>query len=371
LAQALLLAAVAGLIAWLGHNVVANMQARGLASGFDFLSRPAGFDIAQTLVPYGPQSTHGRVFLVGALNTLLIAALGIVTATAVGLLVGVARVSRNFLARNLAAAYVEVARNIPLPIQLLVWYSLLLLAPPPRDAIRVEGVLYFTNRGLYLPKPLWNADAGAAFWQAGIAVGCGLVLAWVMNRRRAETGKGPAPAWGLLAGVVGAVLALAASGNPSGLDFPRYAGFDFAGGMALSPPLVALWAALSFYTGAFIGEIVRGGLNAVSAGQAEAARSLGLGHNLALRLVILPQALRVIVPPLASQYLNLTKNSSLAVIVGYPDLVAVFAGTSQNQTGQAVETLALTMAFYLAVSLSISAFMNWRNSRTARWAAPR
>ena len=309
----MLLGAIVALILWLGHNVVDNMRARGLASGFDFLSRPAGFDISQSLIAYSPQSTHTRVFLVGALNTLLVAVLSIVTATLVGLVVGMARVSNNFLARNVGAAYVELVRNVPLPIQLLVWYALLLLLPPARQAWAIDGVAYLTNRGLYLPKYVWG----------------------------------------------------------QGFDLPHDAGFDFAGGLLVSPPLIALWAALSVYTAAFISEIVRGGLKAVSPGQMEAARSLGLGHGRAIRLVVLPQAFRVMVPPLASQYLNLTKNSSLAVIVGYPDLVAVFGGTSLNQTGQAIETLSLVMLFYLVCSLSVSLFMNWYNAQSAVWATPR
>ncbi|MBC6980861.1 ABC transporter permease subunit [Caulobacter sp. 17J80-11] len=356
---------------WMGHNAEVNMQTRGVASGFDFLDRPAGFDITQALVPYEPTDTHRRVFLVGALNTLLVAALGIAAATGLGLLAGVLRVSRNYLARTAATAYVELARNTPLPVQILVWYNLMLVAPPPKDALGIDGLIFLTNRGLYLPKPVFNAEGGTALAAGGAAVVVGALLASWLKRRRTFTGHAPSPRWGWALAVAGVVAALVVTGNPTGFDLPHLEGWGFTGGVSLAPALTALWAALSFYTGGFIAEVVRGGLNAVSPGQGEAARSLGLDEGQALSLVVLPQAMRVIVPPLASQYLNLTKNSSLAVIIGYPDLVAVFAGTSLNQTGQAIETLALVMAFYLVISLSISAFMNWWNSRSAVWAVSR
>lgn len=296
-AQAALLAAVVVLGAWLVGNARANVP----AFGFGFLEEPAGFDIPQALIPYGPLSSHGRVFVVGALNTLLVAALGIVLATFVGLLFGVLRLSGNFLARALASFYVEVARNTPLPIQLLVWFNLTLLAPPPADAVRLLPDVFLTNRGLFFP-------------------------------------------WG---------------------EAPRLEGFNFTGGGSISPALFALLLALVVYTGAFIAEVVRGGLQAVPQGQTEAARALGLGGGQRLRLVVLPQAVRIMVPPLASQYLNLTKNSSLAIVVGYPDLVSVFAGTSLTRTGRAIESIALVMLFYVSVSVAISAFLGWWNARQA------
>ena len=369
--QILLVVGLAALAIWLTGNADRNMDARGMASGYEFLDREAGFDVAQTLVPYEPTDTHARVFLVGALNTLLVAGLGIAAATVLGLVAGVLRVSRNFLGRTLATAYVEVARNTPLPVQILVWYNLALIAPPPRDAWGMDGVGFLTNRGLYIPKLEWNALGGWALGGAVAAVIAGVIVGSLFRRMRTERGKGPAPAWGWAVILGGIALALIATGNPTGFNAPVREGFGFRGGFAFMPALMALWAALSFYTGGFIAEVVRGGLQAVAPGQSEAARSLGLDDGAVMRLVILPQAMRVIVPPLASQYLNLTKNSSLAVIIGYPDLVAVFAGTSLNQTGQAIETLALVMAFYLAVSLSVSLFMNWWNSRSAVWAAAR
>ena len=304
-AQALLLALVVLVALWLTRNAATNLQTRGIPMGFGFLGLPAGFDIPQRLIPYQPSDTHLRVFFVGAANTLLVAGLGIVLATIVGLVAGVLRLSRNFLGRTLAAVYVEGARNTPLPVQLLVWYNLMLLAPPPREAEALLPGVFLTNRGLYFPTT----------------------------------------------------------------TVPQFEGFGFTGGGVLSLPLAALLLGLVVYTGGFIAEVVRGGIQAVPKGQTEAARALGLKEGAVLRRVVLPQALRVMVPPLASQYLNLTKNSSLAVLIGYPDLVAVFGGTSLNQTGQAIEIIAMLMAFYLTVSLSISAFMNWWNARTARWEA--
>lgn len=301
--QAALLAVLVIGALWLTANARANLAASGFQSGFEFLGEPAGFDIPQTLVPYSPQSSHGQVFLVGALNTLLVAGLGIVLATALGFAVGLLRMTRNLLARTLASAYVELVRNTPLPIQLLIWFNLLLLAPPPADALQILPGVHLTNRGLFLP---WNGEV------------------------------------------------------------PRLEGFNFTGGAAISPALAALLAALVLYTGAFIAEVVRGGVEAVPSGQSDAARALGLGGGARLRLVVLPQALRVMLPPLGSQYLNLTKNSSLAIVVGYPDLVSVFGNTSLTRTGQAIESIALIMLFYLAVSLGLSLLINGWNARLAR-----
>lgn len=358
------LVAVIGLFAW---NAAVNMRERGLVSGFAFLGRPAGFDIAQTLIPYSPESSNGRVFLVGALNTLLVSALGIVGSSVIGLLAGLARLSRNLPVRWLTTVYIEVVRNIPLAIQILVWSALTWLAPPPHRALRFAGAV-LSNRGLHLPAPRWSGPIGLALVAALVCVALGGLLASRWRRLRREQGRGRAPAlaWG---GAIGlALVVLLAVGRPSGLDVPRLNGFEYEGGLELSPLLTALALALSVYTGAFIAEVVRGGVQAVPKGQLEAARSLGLPAGPMMRLVVLPQALRAIIPPLASQYLNLTKNSSLAVIIGYPDLVSTFAGTALNQTGQAIETISMTMAFYVVVSLSISVFMNWWNSRTAVWA---
>ena len=361
---AAVLAAVFGLFAW---NAAVNMRERGLVSGFAFLGRPAGFDIAQTLIPYSAESSNGRVFLVGALNTLLVAALGIVGSSLIGLLAGLARLSRNLPVRWLSTVYVEVVRNIPLAIQILVWSALTWLAPPPRSALRFAGAV-LSNRGLHLPAPRWSGPAGLALLLALACLAAGGLLGARWRRLRREQGRGREPAWAW-AGAIGlALVVLLAVGRPAGVDLPRLNGFEYEGGLELSPLLTALALALSVYTGAFIAEVVRGGVQSVPKGQVEAARSLGLPPGRTMRLVVLPQALRAITPPLANQYLNLTKNSSLAVIIGYPDLVSTFAGTALNQTGQAIETISMTMAFYVAVSLCISLFMNWWNSRAAVWA---
>ncbi|MBS0296030.1 MAG: ABC transporter permease subunit [Proteobacteria bacterium] len=368
-AQILLLGAVVLLLAWLARNAAANIAARGLASGYDFLGRSAGFDISQHLIAYAPEDTYWRVFLVGAVNTLLVSVLGIVSATALGVLVGVMRVSRNWIARTVATVYVEVVRNIPLPIQILVWYSLMLIAPPPRAALKLGDHIALSNRGLYLPWPQPSTQWLYTLAWIAVSVAAGAVLERWLDRQSRISGVARSfwPGWMLT--IIGTAFALTVADNPESWSFPRFHGFDFEGGLVLAPALVALWAALTFYTAGFIGEVVRGGIVAVAPGQGEAARSLGLSDGQALRLVILPQAFRVIVPPLASQYLNLVKNSSLAVIIGYPDLVATFGGTVLNQTGQAIECLSLVMAFYLAVSLTISVLMNAWNARTAAWSA--
>lgn len=371
LAQGVLVIALVVLAVWMTGNTQANIDARGISTGYDFMGREAGFDISQSLVDYAPTDTYSKVFLVGALNTLLVAALGIITSTIIGLVAGVMRVSRNYLGRLMATTYVEIARNTPLPVQILVWYNFALLAPPPRSAIGADGLFFLTNRGVYLPQATLNGLGDFAIWGAVLAVIAAVFVSSMLRKRRRELGESASPHWAWAVALGGIALAFLLTGNPTGIDTPHKEGFGFQGGFTMSPALMALWAALSFYTGSFIAEIVRGGLNAVAKGQAEAARAIGLNEGQTLRLVVLPQAMRVIVPPLASQYLNLTKNSSLAVIIGYPDLVAVFAGTSLNQTGQAIETLALVMAFYLACSLSVSAFMNWWNARSAVWAASR
>jgi len=371
LAQGALIVALVLLAIWLTRNAGVNIAARGISTGYGFMNREAGFNIDQHLVPFDPTDTYARVFLVGALNTLLVASMGIVSATIVGLVAGVMRVSKNYLGRLLATTYVEIARNTPLPVQLLVWYNLALLAPPPRAAWGLDGLFFLTNRGVYVPQFFLNGLGDWAVWGAVAFIVAGIFVSSRLRKSRTEHGKGASPWWGWAVAIVGVAIAFAGTGNPIGIDVPHKEGFGFQGGFTMSPSLMALWAALTFYTGSFIAEIVRSGLQAVAKGQGEAARAVGLTDGQALRLVILPQAMRVIVPPLASQYLNLTKNSSLAVIIGYPDLVAVFAGTSLNQTGQAIETLSLVMLFYLACSLSVSAFMNWYNARSAVWAVSR
>lgn len=363
--QALLLAAVVGIGWLLVDNTLYNLSTRQIQVGFGFLSREAGFEIAESPIVFDPSNSYGRAFLVGLLNTLRISALGIVGATLLGTLIGIARLSSNWLVARLASAYVEFVRNVPLLLQLFVWYGLITeLLPPVREAIAFGDLAFLSQRGLRYAWPQAAPGWSAAGWAFAAAVV--LALAWrtlASRRQRATGAQWPVlwPSLGLLLLLpVGAWLA---GGAPTQVDLPRLGGFDFRGGRSLSPEFIALLVGLSTYTAAFIAEVVRGGILSVPRGQAEAAMALGLKPGQRLRLVTMPQALRVIIPPLTSQYLNLTKNSSLAVAIGYPDLVAV-ANTTMNQTGQAIEAIAILMAVYLAISLAISLMMNWYAART-------
>lgn len=362
--QAILLAAVV----WLGYELVMNARANLRAhTGFGFLGETAGFSVSQSLIPYQESDTYARVLLVGLLNTLLVSALGIAFATVIGVLIGVARLSSNWLVARLAGGYVEAIRNLPLLFQILFWYLAVLGAlPPPRQSISVGGEVFLSNRGLIIPRPSVAEDGWGVFATFAIAVMIAVALRAWARRRQQQTGRRFPVVWTSLAVIVGvAAAAIAAFGVPLALERPELRGFNFVGGIRIIPEFVALLVALSTYTAAFIAEIVRAGILAVPRGQTEAASSLGLRRGATLRLIVIPQALRLIIPPLTSQYLNLTKNSSLAYAIGYPDLVAVFAGTTLNQTGQAIEILAVTMGIYLVLSLLTSAFMNWYNARMA------
>ena len=354
-------------VAFIVNNAVTNLERQGIASGFGFLDTTAGFDIGFTLIEYSAVSTYGRAFWVGLLNTLLVAVLGVVLATVVGFVIGIARLSTNWLVARLSTVYIEVIRNIPLLLQLLFWYfAVLATLPHPRDSIAVLDTFFLNNRGLSIPRGDFGEGAVAAPIAFGVAVLAVVALARWAKRRREATGHTfhtVLASLGLLVGLP--LLAFVAVGAPVVFEYPEMGRFRLQGGLTLIPEFVALLLGLSIYTAAFIAEIVRAGILAVSHGQVEAAYALGLKRGQMLRLVVIPQALRVIIPPLTSQYLNLTKNSSLAVAIGYPDLVAVFAGTVLNQTGQAVECIAITMAVYLTISLTISAFMNWYNRRMA------
>jgi general L-amino acid transport system permease protein len=362
--QLLLLAAVL----WLGFefalNAKANLDAQKIASGFGFLDNTAGFGINQSLILYNESDTYARVFFVGLLNTLLVAAIGIVLATILGFLVGIARLSRNWLVARLAGGYVELIRNLPLLFQILFWYLAVLgTLPGPRQSISLFGEIFLNNRGIILPAPVAGEGASVVIAILALSVIATIALRLWAKRRQIRTGRQFPLFWSGLALVVGPpLIALVVMGFPIGFERPELRGFNFVGGVRLLPEFVALLLALTTYTAAFIAEVVRAGVLAVPHGQTEAAFALGLRRGLALRLIVVPQALRVIVPPLTNQYLNLTKNSSLAVAVGYPDLFAVFAGTTLHQTGQAIEIIAITMAVYLAISLFTSALMNWYNA---------
>lgn len=348
-------------------NVRENLAAQRIATGFGFLDKTAGFGINQTLISYSETSTYGRAFLVGLLNTLLVAVVGIFFATIIGFLVGIGRLSKNFVVRLLSTTYVEVLRNLPPLFQILFWYLAVLSAlPNPRQSISIFGEAFLSNRGIIVPRPLFAEGTGLVLWAFGLGLLLTILLSGLSTSRREETGRGLPMlpiGIGLIVGVP--LLAMIYTGFPISFERPELKGFNFVGGVRVIPEFVALVVALSTYTAAFIAENVRSGIQSVSHGQTEAAHSLGLRAGPTLRLVVIPQAMRVIIPPLTSQYLNLTKNSSLAVGIGYPDLVAVFAGTTLNQTGQAIEIIAITMGVYLTISIITSIIMNAYNKRVA------
>jgi general L-amino acid transport system permease protein len=350
-------------IIYIVDNTARNMVARGLASGFHFLGVEAGFDIQMTLIEYSPTSTYFDSFIVGLLNTLLVAGLGILVATIVGFAVGIARLSSNWLIAKLAEAYIEILRNIPLLLQIFFWYFAVLRAlPRPKQSLELADSFFLNNRGLFIPDPVFGEGRTLILYSFIAAILISIGIAVWSKQRQNKTGQ-TFPVFyssiGLLISFV--FLSLLATGFPVTFDYPELKGFNFKGGIKLIPELVALTFALSMYTASFIAEVVRAGIQAVSLGQTEAARSLGLNPNQILRLVIIPQALRVIFPPLTNQYLNLTKNSSLAAAIAYPDLVLVFAGTALMQTGQAIEIIGMVMGVYLFLSLMTSIIMNLFN----------
>ena len=359
------------LMAFLGINLVRNLAEAGLNISYSFLYVPAGYDINQTLIDYNSQSTNLRAAVVGILNTLLVAFLACVTATILGVIAGVARLSNNWLVSKMMSVYVEIFRNIPVLIWILMIYTLMTAVLPAPNAFRgdnaTSSMLFdafaFTNRGIYVPAPVWGP--GSMIVVATFVLS---IVAAVAYRKYAvsllfRTGKLLPTGWPTLAILlVPTLLVFFVMGSPIGLDYPALKGFNFRGGLQIGAPLIALWLALSVYTGAFIAENVRAGIQAVSKGQTEAAASLGLRPKRIMNLVVLPQALRVIIPPLISQYLNITKNSSLAIAVGYADITATLGGITLNQTGRAIECVLLLMLFYLTISLSISAIMNVYNN---------
>jgi general L-amino acid transport system permease protein len=330
-------------------NTVANLKRQNIASGFGFIDRTAGFDVSQSLIEFDNSMTYGRAFLVGLLNTLLVAGLGIVLATVIGFVVGISRLSSNWLVARLATIYVEVIRNLPVPRQSHAW-----------------GGAFLNVRGLYLPSPVPEAGFGSVALAVLIGALASIAVYFFARRRQMRTGQRFPVLWTTLALVVlmplGVFILL---GQPLSFDYPELKGFNFVGGMVLQPEFIALLLGLSIYTASFIAEIVRAGIMGVTKGQKEAAMAIGLSKGQALRLVVIPQAMRIIIPPLTSQFLNLTKNSSLGVAIAYPDLVSIWSGTVLNQTGQAVEVILVTMGVYLSLSLITSAFMNWFNRRMA------
>ena len=364
----ILAVAIVVAVGWfLFQNTQANLEKRGILSGFGFLDNSAGFGIAQHLIDYQESHSYGRVFVIGLLNTLLVSLIGIVLASLLGFVIGIARLSPNWLVSKLATVYIEIFRNIPPLLQILFWYFAVFLSlPGPRQSLHVGEWLFINTRGVYAPAPQAAEGLNLFLGALALAIVLAVILARWASRRRELTGQVFPTGISVLGLLIGLpALAILAAGSPVTWSLPELRGFNFRGGWVLIPELMALILALTLYTAAFIAENVRSGIMAVSHGQTEAARSLGLNPGPTLRLVIIPQALRVIIPPLTSQYLNLTKNSSLAAGIGYPDIVSLFAGTVLNQTGQAIEVIAITMSVYLAISISISLLMNAYNKRIA------
>jgi len=366
--QVALCAAVAFLIYAAATNAIDNLRRAHIASGFGFWDTTAGFDISQTLISYSSQaSTYGRAFWVGLLNTLLVAGFGIVFATIIGFIVGISRLSKNWLLSKVATGYVETIRNIPLLLQLLFWYNTVLKSlPAMRESIVIPGGAFLNNRGLFLPEPVFLHGFGAVVVAIVVGIAGAIGFAIWARKRQERSGQQAPVFWVVLALLIGLPLVvLALKGFPINFNYPQAGRFNISGGIEVLPEFAALLFGLSIYTAAFIAEVVRAGILAVSGGQIEAAYSLGLKPAPTLRLIVVPQAMRVIVPPLTNQYLNLIKNSSLAVAIGYPDLVQVFTGTVLNQTGQAIEVVAITMLVYLTISLVTSLLMNIYNRRVA------
>jgi general L-amino acid transport system permease protein len=346
------------------QNTVANLHSRNISSGFDFLSKSSGFDIIQSLIPYSSSSSYGRALVVGFLNTVLVSVVSIVAATIIGFIMGVMRLSKNWLLARVATLYIEVFRNVPLLLWIFIFYGAVLQPlPGPKQSLSLLDSFFLSNRGFMMPRPLFEDGA----WLGGVGFIVALISCWAVARwakaRQIQSGQTFPVLWTSIALLIGLpFIGLALAGFPVRWELPVLQGFNFAGGITVIPEFMALFLALSIYTGTYIAEAVRAGIMAVSHGQTEAALALGLRPSRVLRLVVVPQAMRVIIPPLASTYLSLTKNSSLAVAIGYPDLVAA-GGTVLNQTGQAIEVVGIWMAVYLSLSLLTSGFMNWFNSR--------
>jgi len=365
--QIILIAAIIGSGFYLVGNVLDQYAAKGINAGFDFLDDSAGFDIVFEVIPFSSDDTYGRLFLVGILNTILVAVIGIIFATILGFTIGVARLSSNWLVSKIALVYIEIIRNVPILLQIIFWYVIIKnTLPHVRKSYSLGDAFFLSNRGLNMPQPVLEDGFGFVI----IAFIAAFITAFVFrrwaHRDQDRTGKSHPIVLGMFGIIFGIpLLVFFLAGSPLSFEYPVFKGFNFKGGLAFIPELAALTFALAIYTAAFIAEIVRSGINAVSEGQKEAADALGLPTKRKLSLVVIPQAMRIIIPQLTSQYLNLTKNSSLAMAIGYSDLVGVFMGTSLNQSGRAVEIVIMTMSVYLFLSIVISMFMNWYNKKMA------
>jgi len=359
---------VVGLVAFLwyiGVNTLHNIEQRGIQTGFGFLEGTAGFGIYESPISFTETDTHGRVFLVGLLNTLIVGFTGIILATLLGLFIGILRLSNNWLIRKLAAAYIDIFRNIPILLQIFFWYNVVLKSlPAPRQSLEFFDTIFLNNRGLLIPQFSWNSTTIAVLIGFGVAIVAIFILNRWANIRQEKTGESFPVTWfGLGIFLLTPVVAFFIGGADFAFNYPELRGFNFSGGKSISPEFLALTFALTIYTATFIAEAVRSGIEAVGKGQREAADSLSLSPYQTLKLVILPQAIRISIPPIINQYLNLVKNSSLAAAIGYPEIVTVFAGTSLNQVGQAIEIIAITMLVYLTISLTVSAILNWFNHK--------
>ncbi|WP_193755506.1 amino acid ABC transporter permease [Psychromonas sp. psych-6C06] len=350
------------------NNMFENVEKRGITTGFSFLDDVAGFGISQTLVEYSDAtSSYYDVFVIGLLNTLLVSVIGVVFASVLGLLIGVGRLSANYLISRLSLVYIETFRNIPILLQILFWYNVVLASlPSPRQSFSYFDSFFLNNRGLLTPEPIFESGSGFIFTAVILSiVGVFFLARWAKKRHDLSGEEFPIFKVSVAILVLSPVLVYFVTGQPIGAEYPELKGFNFKGGITIIPELLALIFALSIYTATYIAEAVRAGIEAVPPGQKEAAKSLGLKDHVILRKVVLPQALRVIIPPVINQYLNLVKNSSLATAIGYPELVTLFSGTTLNQVGQAIEIILMTMAVYLTISIVISLVLNWVNAKMA------
>jgi general L-amino acid transport system permease protein len=363
--QAVVLVLIAAFLAWVAANVITNIARLNINTGFSFLSRPAGFEISQKLIAYGEAATYLDVFVVALINTVVLTAIAILFATLLGFAIGIARLSANPLAAGVAAGYVEVVRNVPLLLQLFYWYfAVLRPLPGPRQSLNFFSIAFLNKRGLFLPYPIFESGFGALAWTIVAMLLVGFVLAWMNQRHRTRSGTGLHSVRLIALFLFLPPLIVAwLTGFPLAWDVPVLSGFNFTGGMTVIPEFVAMAIALSLYGASYIAEIVRSGISAVPAGQIDAARALGLRRSAINRFIVIPQALRVILPPLGTQYIVLLKNSSLAAAIAYPDLMLVFAGTVLNQTGQPLEVMIVTMATYALIGLAIGAVINLLNRR--------
>jgi general L-amino acid transport system permease protein len=362
LIQTLVIGLFALFIYLIAQQTAYNLEKRGISSGFDFLKLSAGYDISIRLIPFTSEDTHLRAYFVGLLNTLMIAVCGCFLATIMGFLVGVIRLSSNWLFRNIAYVYVEFTRNVPVLLQIILYYSILLHLPKIKQAIEIFDGFFLTNRGIFSPSPIFKDGFNIVLWSFLIAIIASIFIKKFLKKKQEQTGK-QFPIFLINSALIifTPILFYYIMGMPLEFDTPLLKGFNFKGGMVIRPEFIGMLLGLSIYTAAFISETVRSGIISVSKGQREASQALGLKNNLVMRLIVIPQALRVIIPPLTSQYLNLTKNSSLGIAIGYADLVHGFGGISLNQTGRAIEIMLMVMLTYLTISLTISFFMNLYN----------